>query len=81
VGVNEHLARVQNVGCHALRKIRGGVSDRGPFMRIEELGDFNVVVGFFGWVDQRVADFLEVQSEAICRQEQAREPMQRRDKS
>ncbi len=65
VGVTEDLARVQEVGCNALRRIKGVVSDPGPFMRVEELADFNVVVKFFGWVDQRQVDFLKVQSEAI----------------
>lgn len=65
VGVTEDLARVQEVGCNALRRIKGVVPDPGPFMRVDELADFNVVVKFFGWVDQRQVDFLKVQSEAI----------------
>ncbi|MGD8293307.1 MAG: hypothetical protein PVF37_16470 [Desulfobacterales bacterium] len=33
----------------------------------EELGDYNVLVRFFGWVDQRTADFAKVRGEAIRR--------------
>jgi len=65
VGVNEDLLTVQKVGCDTLRAMRGVMSDPGPFMRVVELGDFNVMVRFFGWVDQRTADFLKVNSEAI----------------
>ena len=65
VGVDEDLAVVQDVGCSTLRAMKGVMNDPGPFMRVVELGDFNVVVQFFGWVDQRTADFLKVQSEAI----------------
>ena len=36
-------------------------------MIIENLGDFNVLVRFFGWMDQRRADFAKVRGEAIRR--------------
>lgn len=65
VGVNEDLLFVQELGCGTLRAMNGVMEDPGPFMRIVELGDFNVIVQFFGWVDQRSADFLKVNSEAI----------------
>lgn len=65
VGVNEDLAFLHELGCSTLRAMNGVMEDPGPFMRIVELGDFNVIVQFFGWVDQRSADFLKVNSEAI----------------
>jgi small conductance mechanosensitive channel len=65
VGVDENLTAVQDVGCSTLRVMEGVMDDPGPFMRVVQLGDFNVTVQFFGWVDQRAADFLKVQSEAI----------------
>ncbi len=65
IGVNEDLVFVQELGCSTLRAMNGVMEDPGPFMRVVELGDFNVIVQFFGWVDQRAADFLKVNSEAI----------------
>ncbi|MCK8601008.1 mechanosensitive ion channel family protein [Desulfoferrobacter suflitae] len=65
VGVKEDLVLVQELGCSTLRAMNGVMLDPGPFMRVVELGDFNVIVQFFGWVDQRTADFLKVNSEAI----------------
>ncbi|MEM1269103.1 MAG: mechanosensitive ion channel protein MscS, partial [Bacteroidota bacterium] len=36
-----------------------------PMMIVKALGDSSVIVTFFGWVDQREADFMKVKSEAI----------------
>ena len=58
---------MQSHGFGALRNMEGVLADPEPFMRVEELGDYNVLVRFFGWVDQRVADFVKVRSEAIRR--------------
>lgn len=67
VGVNEDLVDVQSHGCTALQKMKGVMDDPTPFMIIEELGDYSVLVRFFGWVDQRSADFAKVRGEAIRR--------------
>ena len=67
VGVNEDLIRVQRLGCDALGKMEGVMPEPAPFMIIENLGDFNVLVRFFGWMDQRRADFAKVRGEAIRR--------------
>ncbi len=67
VGVNEDLIEVQPLGCTALREMAGVMDEPAPFMTIEDLGDFSVLVRFFGWVDQRSADFAKVRGEAIRR--------------
>jgi small-conductance mechanosensitive channel len=67
VGVDEDLVDVNAHGCGALQIMEGVMPEPGPFMRVEELGDYNVLVRFFGWVDQRTADFAKVRSEAIRR--------------
>ncbi|WP_373498490.1 mechanosensitive ion channel domain-containing protein [Desulfococcus sp.] len=67
VGVNEDLVDVQALGCSALRTTEGVMAEPAPFMLVEELGDYNVLIRFFGWVDQRKADFGKVRSEAIRR--------------
>lgn len=65
VDVDEDLRYVQQLGADALRALPGVLADPGPSLRIHALGDFNVVLQCFGWVDQREADFLKVRSEAI----------------
>ena len=67
VGVNEDLLDVQEYGCLAMRKMQGVMEEPAPFMIVETLGDFSVLVRFFGWVDQRNADFAKVRGEAIRR--------------
>ena len=67
VGVNEDLVDVQEVGCGVLRKMEGVMAEPAPFMITEDLGDFNVLIRFFGWVDQRTADFAKVRGDAIRR--------------
>ena len=65
VGVNEDLVDVRLRGCDVLQKMDGVMTDPAPFMLVEDLGDYNVLVRFFGWVDQRTADFGKVRGEAI----------------
>ena len=67
VGVNEDLVDVQQLGCGVLRNMEGVMAEPAPFMITEDLGDFNVLIRFFGWVDQRTADFAKVRGEAIRR--------------
>ncbi len=67
VGVREDLVDVQTHGCAALQQMAGVMDDPAPFMIVEDLGDFSVLVRFFGWVDQRSADFAKVRGEAIRR--------------
>jgi small-conductance mechanosensitive channel len=45
--------------------VGGVLGDPEPFALVEELGDSTVTVRFFGWVDQRQADVLQVRSDAI----------------
>ena len=67
VGLSEDLVDVQAHGCGALRQMAGVMDEPEPFMIVEDLGDFSVLVRFFGWVDQRRADFAKVRGEAIRR--------------
>lgn len=65
VGAAEDLAAVAETGCRALRGMPGVLSSPAAFMRVEELGDFSVLVRFHAWMDQRSADFGKVKSEAV----------------
>ena len=65
VDVEEDLTVVQNLGLETLEDLNGVLREPAPFAAIDALGDFNVLVHFYGWVDQRSADFLKVRSQAI----------------
>lgn len=65
IGTEEDLSEVRKLGLDTLRAMPGVLDDPPPFALIEELGDSTVSVRFFGWVDQRQADFGKVKSEAI----------------
>jgi small-conductance mechanosensitive channel len=65
VSAEADLQRAQALGVEILAQLAGVVGDPAPFARIEALGDSNVAVRFFGWVDQTKADFGKVSSEAI----------------
>lgn len=67
MGVNQDLVDVQEHGCVVLSKMEGVIAELAPFMIIKELGDYNVLVRFFGWIDLRTADFAKVRGEAIRR--------------
>lgn len=64
-GTNEDLVRALRIGVRTLEAMKGVLDDPPPFARIESLGDSTVVVRFFGWVNQREADFMKVRSEAL----------------
>lgn len=65
IGGSEDLGEVQRFGCDALALLPGVMENPAPFMRVQSLGDFAVIVRFHGWVDQGEYEFLKVQSEAI----------------
>ncbi len=65
VGVNEDLLLAQRIGTGRLSTIDGVIAKPPPRAYIASLGDSNVQVRFYGWVDQRSHDFLSVKSEAI----------------
>jgi small-conductance mechanosensitive channel len=67
VGVDVDLGEAQRLGIEVLRAMPGVLAVPPPSARIEALGDSNVTVRFFGWVDQREHDFSQIASLAIRR--------------
>ena len=65
VGVGEDLAEAQKLGIEALTAMPGVLDEPSAMALIEELGDSNVLLRFYAWVDQRQASFTKVKSEAI----------------
>ena len=67
VGVDneQDLAAAQKVATDTLVQMAGVLKVPAPICMVEQLGDSNVVLHVFGWVDQTHADFSMVRSEAI----------------
>jgi small-conductance mechanosensitive channel len=65
VGVDEDLPEVQKLAARSVETMQGVLGDPPPMCIVEALGDFNVILRVYGWMDQRLADFQKVRSEAM----------------
>ena len=65
VGVGEDLNEARELGLAALEHMPGVLDDPAPMAVIQELGDSNVLIRFYGWVDQREVSFSKVKGESI----------------
>ncbi|MGJ8619461.1 MAG: mechanosensitive ion channel domain-containing protein [Methylophilaceae bacterium] len=67
IGVDsaQDLKVAQHIALKTISSIEGILQEPKPQAFIQELGDFNVVIRFFCWVDQANFDFGKVRSEAI----------------
>ncbi len=65
IDVEEDLQRVQRIGIDTLINMESIMDSPKPFSVVRELGDFNVILTYYGWVDQTRVDFLKARSEAI----------------
>ncbi|MEB8432962.1 mechanosensitive ion channel [Cocleimonas sp. KMM 6892] len=73
IGVDaaQDLTEAQQLAVNTLIQIEGVLDDPKPMALIEELGDFNVLLRIYGWVDQDHFSFSKVRSEAIKKSKQA----------
>lgn len=65
VDTEQNLAAAQELAATTLGKMQGVLDDPPPVCTVEQLGDSNVLLSVFGWVDQSAVEFLKVRSEAI----------------
>ncbi|MEO7387546.1 MAG: DUF2254 family protein [Gammaproteobacteria bacterium] len=65
VDTEQNLADAQGLAARTLKNMDGVLNEPAPYCTVETLGDSNVILRVFGWVDQSKADFLRVRSEAI----------------
>ena len=65
IGVEEEPPEAIAIGTETLRAMQGVMDAPEPFALVERIGDSSVVIRFYGWVDQREADFLKVRSKAV----------------
>jgi small-conductance mechanosensitive channel len=65
VGVEENLARAQEIGIAALRDTPGISADPPPAALVEEFGEFAMNLRFMAWINQAEHDWLTTRSEAL----------------
>lgn len=65
VAVDVDLVEAQNLGLETLRSMPGVVQDPAPSVILSKLGDSDVKLEFYGWVDQRASSFIKVSSQAV----------------
>lgn len=65
VGTDVDLKNASELGLGILRDMAGVVEEPAPSAVVEELGDSNVTLRFYGWVDQRESDYAKVKSAAV----------------
>jgi small conductance mechanosensitive channel len=54
-----------NIGLEALRRLSFVLDEPDASARLEQVGDSNIVISFFGWIDQGNSDFFKARSIAI----------------
>lgn len=65
VDTGQNLLAAQTLAMETLQSMPGVLEEPKPLVLIEALGDSNVQLRIFGWVDQRQHNFGKVRSEAI----------------
>lgn len=71
VGVDVDLAAAQDLALDTLRAMDGILDEPPPQSWIDELGDSNVTLHFFAWIDQRESEWAKARSEAVRRVKEA----------
>ncbi len=67
VGYDVDLAEAIEVGSRVIAASEGVLREPAPFGIVEKLGDSNVTVRLFGWMNQTSHDFARVRSAAMQR--------------
>ncbi|MEO8740414.1 MAG: mechanosensitive ion channel domain-containing protein [Casimicrobiaceae bacterium] len=65
VDTEQNLAAAQALAATTVAQMDGILAEPPPSCTVQLLGDSNVILRVFGWIDQREAEFLKVRSEAI----------------
>ncbi|HEC59792.1 hypothetical protein LCGC14_2151710 [marine sediment metagenome] len=61
----QNLDEAQHLALETLKNMDGILDSPKPLALVENLGDFNVIIRVFAWVDQQYHDFGKVRSETI----------------
>ncbi len=71
VDTDQDLVAAQALALRVLVAVTGVLADPKPMVIVQSLGDSNVVLRCFGWVDQQHVSFPKVRSESIRSVKQA----------
>lgn len=67
IGYSENLSRAQELILNALENMQGILAEPKPQVIVQDIGDSNVVLRIYAWLNQTEYSFLKVRSEAIKR--------------
>lgn len=67
VAVETELSQALALGLETLEAMEGVLAEPPPQGWVDQLGDSNVVVHFFAWIDQRETEWAKARGEAIRR--------------
>lgn len=73
VDADDDAEAARQLGRDTLASLDFVLNDPAPEVRIDRVGDSNVVLVFLGWIDQREADFFKARSRAIAASKRALE--------
>ncbi len=65
VDTDQDLVATQALALHILTTVNGLLADPKPMVIVQSLGDSNVILRCYAWVDQRNFSFPKVRSESI----------------
>lgn len=65
VDAAQDLHEAQQLAVNTLMEMEGVLNDPKPTALIQSLGDFNIIIRVYGWVNQKEFSFGKVNSEAI----------------
>ena len=71
VDTDHDLVAAQQVALDTLGSVPGVLDEPAPMALVHALGDSNIVLRCYGWVDQTKNSFVKVRSEAIRRVKEA----------
>lgn len=63
MSTSDDLAEAAQLAVQTLREMEGTLAEPSPEVHVMELGDSNVKVRVFGWLDQREYDYFRLRSE------------------
>ena len=73
VDADDDVEAARQLGRETLASLDFVLADPPPEVRIDHVGDSNVVLTFLGWIDQNEADFFKARSRAIATSKRALE--------
>lgn len=65
IDAEDDAGDARRLGVEVLGQQRYVLKDPPPFSSVERVGDSNIVIRYFGWIDQQDTDWLKARSEAI----------------